>query len=114
MTATFFAFPEDEYRQRMTRARSALAAIGLDGAICASPENLYYLVGYDSWTAMNNPQALVFDVKGGGEPTLLVRDVDLPLALESTRLKDIKTYRLNGEDPAAIIADIARKKCIGN
>jgi Xaa-Pro dipeptidase len=112
MTATFFAFPEDEHRERMTRARSALAAAGLDGAICASPENLYYLAGYDSWTAMNNPQALVFDAKGG-EPTLLIRDVDLPLVLESTRLKDIRTYRLNGEDPAAIIADIARKKGIG-
>jgi Xaa-Pro aminopeptidase len=60
---------------------------------------------------MNNPQALVF-AAGDSEPTLLVRDVDLPLVLECTRLKDIRTYRLNGEDAAALIARIVKDKGI--
>src|SRR5207237_2556109 len=47
---------------------------------------------------------------GGGEPTLLVRDVDLPLVLECTSLQDVRTYRLNGEDAAAIVAGIAKEK----
>ena len=58
---------------------------------------------------MNNPQALVIPASGG-EPTLLVRDVDLPLVLECTSLKDVRTYRLNGEDAAAIVAGIAKEK----
>ena len=109
MAPAFAIFPEDEHRERLDRARASLRKAGFDGCICASPENLYFLIGYDSWTAMNNPQALVFPA-GGGEPTLLVRDVDLPLVLESTSLKDVRTYRLNGEDAAAIIAGIAKEK----
>jgi Xaa-Pro aminopeptidase len=109
MQPAFATFPEEEHRERLQRARTSLRGAGLEGCICASPENLYYLIGYDSWTAMNNPQALVISAKEG-EPTLLVRDVDLPLVLECTSLRDVRTYRLNGEDPAAIIAGIAKEK----
>jgi Xaa-Pro dipeptidase len=112
MQAAFATFPEEDHRERLQRARAGLRKAGLDGCVCASPENLYYLIGYDSWTAMNNPQALVF-AAGEGEPTLLVRDVDLPLALECTRLRDVRTYRLNGEDAAGIIASIVKEKGIG-
>jgi Xaa-Pro dipeptidase len=109
MAPAYATFPEDEHRERLQRARASLRQAGLDGCICASPENLYYLIGYDSWTAMNNPQALVIPANGG-EPTLLVRDVDLPLVMECTPLKDVRTYRLNGEDAAAIVAGIAKEK----
>ncbi len=109
MQPAFATFPEDEHRERLQRARASLRKAGLEGCICASPENLYFLIGYDSWTAMNNPQALVLPA-GDGEPTLLVRDVDLPLARESTALKDVRTYKLNGEDAAALVAGIARQK----
>jgi Xaa-Pro aminopeptidase len=60
---------------------------------------------------MVNPQALIFNV-GESEPTLLIRDVDLPLALECTWIEDIRTYRLKAEDPASIIARIAHEKGI--
>ncbi len=111
MAPAYAMFSEDEHRERLARARTSLRKAGLGGCICASPENLYYLIGYDSWTAMNNPQALVF-AAGDSEPTLLVRDVDLPLVLECTRLKDVRTYRLNGEDAAALIARIVKDKGI--
>ena len=111
MRAAFATFPEEDHRERLQRARASLRKAGLDGCICASPENLYYLIGYDSWTAMNNPQALIFPT-GDGEPTLLVRDVDLPLVLECTRLADVRTYRLNGEDAAGIVAKIVQEKGI--
>src|ERR1700674_5560194 len=109
MTPAYAMFSEDEHRERLARARARLRKAGLGGCICASPENLYYLIGYDSWTAMNNPQALVF-AAADSEPTLLVRDVDLPLVLECTRLEDVRTYRLNGEDAAALIARIVKEK----
>jgi Xaa-Pro dipeptidase len=111
MTPAYAMFPEDEHRERLQRAKTSMRQAGIDGCICASPENLYYLIGYDSWTAMNNPQALVLPA-GGGEPSLLVRDVDLPLVLECTPLKDVRTYRLNGEDAAAIVAGIVKEKGI--
>lgn len=112
MQPAFATFPDAEHRERLQRAQASLRKAGFDGCICASPENLYYLIGYDSWTAMNNPQALVFPA-GEGEPTLLVRDVDLPLVRECTALSDVRTYRLNGEDAAGLVAGIAKEKGLG-
>ncbi len=109
MPPTYAAFTEAEHRERLERARASLRSAGLDCCVCVGPENLYYVGGYDSWTAMNNPQGLVF-TSGDDEPTLVVRNVDLPLALESTWVRDIRTYHLNKDDPAAIIARVAQEK----
>jgi Xaa-Pro aminopeptidase len=60
---------------------------------------------------MNAPQALVFTA-GDDEPTLLVRNVDIQMALESTWITDIRTYHLHAEDPAKITAAILEEKGI--
>ncbi|MDG2481699.1 MAG: Xaa-Pro peptidase family protein, partial [Alphaproteobacteria bacterium] len=77
--------------------------------ICVGLENLYYLGGYDSWVGVNSLQAMIFTA-GDDEPTLVVRNVDLPLATETTWLRDIRTYHLHLEDPAALIAEIIDEK----
>ncbi len=96
-------FPDSVYAERRTRARHAMREAGLECCIAIAPESLFYLCGYDSWTAMNNPQALVFTVHDDA-PVLLVRDVDLALARESARVADIRTFRVNRDDPAGLIA----------
>src|SRR5262249_24402212 len=111
MAPTYAIFPAVEYCERLGRARASLRNARFEGGACVSPENLYYLTGYDSWTAMVNQQALIFNV-GESEPTLLIRDVDLPLALERTWIEDIRTYRLKADDPVSIIARIAHEKGI--
>jgi Xaa-Pro aminopeptidase len=101
----YAAFPESEHRERLMWARRALETAGFDGCVCVAPEHLYYLAGYDSWVSVNTPQALIFRV-GGGEPTLVVRDADLPLARESSWMTDIRTYRLHADDVPALIARV--------
>ncbi|MFO0996627.1 MAG: Xaa-Pro peptidase family protein [Alphaproteobacteria bacterium] len=109
MKPTYAAFSESEYRSRLARARAALRKAGIDCCIAVAPEDLYYLGGYDSWVASNSPQALVF-MTDGGEPTLLVRNVDELLPRETSWIKDIRTYYLHQENAAERIAAIAREK----
>jgi Xaa-Pro aminopeptidase len=65
-------FAEAEHRERLIRARRALAAAGFAGAVVVAPEHLYSLAGYDSWISVNSPQVLIFGT-GGDEPTLVLR-----------------------------------------
>ena len=107
MTPMFAAFPLDEHRERLTRARAALRDAGLMGCVSVAPEHHFYLAGYDSWVGVNCPQALVFGV-GEGEPILVVRDVDRALVAETSWVDDVRTYRLHDEDPTQAIAAAAK------
>ena len=108
----YAAFPKAEHRERLARARRALAQAGFDGAIVVAPEHLYYLAGYDSWVSVNSPQALIFGT-GDDEPTLILRNVDLPLALETSWVQDIRTYHLHLQDVPALIAQVVAEKHLG-
>jgi Xaa-Pro dipeptidase len=103
MMPAFAAFPEAVHRERLARARAALGENGVDACICVSPEQLYYLGGYDSWTAMNGVQGMVFSADDD-EPTLIVRDVDVPMAAETTWVRDVRSYHLGEDDPLGMIA----------
>ena len=105
----FAAFSEAEHRERLARARASLADAGFAGCVSVAPEHLYYLAGYDSWVSVNSPQALVFTT-GDDAPTLLVRNVDRPLAAETSWLDDVREYHLHADDAPALIAGIAREK----
>ncbi len=78
-----------------------------------APEHLYYFGGYDSWVGVNSPQALIF-TGGDDAPVLLLRDVDLSLALETTWVEDVRTYSLVLEDfPSRVAAILAEKGVAG-
>jgi Xaa-Pro dipeptidase len=109
MAPSFAAFPVDEHRERMGRARDALKRAGIGVCVSIAPEHLYYLGGYDSWVGVNSPQAFVFSATGGKEPTLIVRNVDELLAREASWTSDIRTYYLHLENAAERIAEIARE-----
>jgi len=109
MPATFAAFTEVEHKQRLARARRALAQQGISLCVSVAPEHLYYLAGYDAWVSVNSPQALIF-ATDGGEPILIVRDVDIALVLETSWVRDVRTYHLVTDDVAALIASVAREK----
>jgi Xaa-Pro aminopeptidase len=108
------AFSEEEHRERLTRAREALAAAGYDGCIVVAPENLFYLAGYDSIASFISPQALIFSVKNERDPTLVVRNLDLPLARETSWVGDVRVYQLNRDDVGELIARIAREHGLGD
>ena len=112
MTATYAAFPESEHRERLARARKILRQNGIDCCISVAPEQLYYFAGYDSWVSVNSPQALIF-MADAGEPTLIVRDVDLALPRETSWVSDVRRYHLLSDDVPALIASVAREKGLG-
>ena len=109
MSVTYAAFPESEHRERLARARKILQQNGIDGCVCVAPEHLYYLAGYDSWVSVNSPQAMIF-LADGGEPTLVVRDVDLALPRETSWVSDVRSYHLFSDDVPALIAEVVRDK----
>jgi Xaa-Pro aminopeptidase len=109
----YAAFPEDEHRARLGRARQALRAADIACCVSVAPEHLYFLGGYDAWVSVNSPQALIFSIDED-EPTLVVRDVDLALPRETSWVRDIRSYHLHADDVAALIASVvAQKGCRG-
>jgi Xaa-Pro aminopeptidase len=109
--AAYSAFQAPEFSARMRRAREALRGGRIVACLSMAPEHLYYLGGYDSWVAVNSPQALVFTPKAD-PPTLLLRNVDLPLARETSWLDDIRTYDLIADNFALRVAAILGEKGI--
>jgi len=109
MSVTYAAFPESEHRERLARTRVILRENKIDCCICIAPEHLYYLAGYDSWVSVNSLQALIF-ATDGGDPILVVRDVDLALPRETSWVSDVRSYHLFTDDVAALIASVAREK----
>lgn len=110
----FQAFSETEHRSRLKRAREELAAAGYDGCVIVAPENLFYLTGYDSVCANICPQALILSVDESRDPTLLVRNLDLPLVKETSWLTDVRTYQLFVDDVAKLVREIAHDHRIAN
>ena len=76
-----------------------LRRAGFDVCVSVAPEHHYYLAGYDAWVGVNSPQALVF-AASGGEPALVLRNVDVPLARETAWVEDIRSYHLHADDVA--------------
>jgi Xaa-Pro dipeptidase len=109
MRPTYAAFPESEHRERLARARKILRQNDIDCCVSVAPEHLYYLAGYDSWVSVNSPQALIF-MADGGEPALVVRDVDLALPRETSWVSDVRSYHLFSDDVPALIAAVAQEK----
>jgi Xaa-Pro dipeptidase len=107
------AFTEAEFRHRISRTREALERAGVAGCICVSPENLFYLGGYDAHTHFSE-QALVYTT-GMDEPTLIIREIDVPSAKETSWLRDVRTYHFGSDEPANVVASVAReKKLVGH
>jgi Xaa-Pro aminopeptidase len=109
MQARFTPFPREVFEERIARARSAMAIAGLEALLIVALEHLYYFGGYDSWVGVNSPQAMIL-TRSNDEPTLLIRDVDLTLARETSFLSDIRTYRLIADYFPDIVRDILVEK----
>ncbi|MEM7172230.1 MAG: Xaa-Pro peptidase family protein [Pseudomonadota bacterium] len=109
MSDSYTAFSHEEYATRLAHARAALRDSGFDLCISLAPEHHFYLAGYDSWVGVNSPQALIFGLDDD-RPTLVVRNVDLPLVHESAWLDDVRSYHLGRDDPVGLMATVAREK----
>ena len=102
------AFPESEYQARLARARDLLKAQGLYGCICIAPELLYYFAGHEAYTFFSD-QALVFTTEDD-DPSLVIREVDLPVSRETAWITDFRTFHYGKDNPADFVAEAAREK----
>jgi Xaa-Pro aminopeptidase len=78
---------------------------GLDACLLVALEHLNYFGGYDSWVGVNSPQALIVSAHEA-PPVLIVRNVDLPLAAETSWVEDIRTYHLHADDFPALVRGV--------
>lgn len=103
------AFSLDEHKKRFSDLREVVRKAGLDGCLMVAPENIYHAGGYETWVGVNSPQFMIF-TKGDDAPTLVLRNVDLALALETTWIKDIRTYHLHTDSVPALVEKVLKEK----
>jgi Xaa-Pro dipeptidase len=97
-------FPDEEFAARRRKLCAALAAVGLDGLVVSTPENIFYLTGLDhqGFFALH-----LLIVTAAGEMTLIAR------AMERITVEDQVTGArfvgyADSEDPARVACAVLR------
>ncbi len=103
------AFPRSEHLERFKRAREALRLAKLDACLMVAPENVYYFGGYETWVGVNSPQFLIFTARED-EPSIVLRNVDVPLARETSWVPDVRSYHLHTDDVASAVREVLAEK----
>ena len=93
-------FPKEEFEARLASVRAGMADKGLDALLQFSPSNLFYLTGYNT-AGFNNWQCLVVPMTGN--PVLVLRLLERPIALATSWTDSIETYQ-DHEEPEAAVA----------
>ena len=93
-------FPKEEFERRLSAVRRGMEEKGLDALLQFSPANLFYLTGYNT-AGFNNWQCLVVPLTG--DPVLVLRLLERPIALATAWSESIETYQ-DHEDPEAAVA----------
>jgi Xaa-Pro dipeptidase len=94
-------FSEAELARRLAAFRARLAALELDGAVVAAPENVFYLTGLDHWGYFA-PHLLI--VPADRAPVLVTR------AMERVSVeKQVRNAGFRGHDDSETAADIAAR-----
>lgn len=93
-----------EYRERLERTQRDLAAHQLDGLLLHGPENIAYLSGFHLSIGSFAYHALL--VPARGDPVLIVRALEEPLAAASSWVERWSSYA-DSEEPAAATARAA-------
>jgi Xaa-Pro aminopeptidase len=102
---TTWAFPIEEFKQRVARVQQALAERELDAALISRPQNVYYLTGFRSLGAglaagMGQIHAAL--VPAAGEPILYIRALETKTAARYC-WAEVRPYR-DYEDAYGAIA----------
>ncbi|THK39132.1 aminopeptidase P family protein [Ensifer sp. MPMI2T] len=94
-------FTDDEIARRLDAVRSGLVDRGLDGAVFASPENIFYLTGLDHWGYFA-PHLLIVPLRG--VPTLVTR------AMERVTIENhVRAAEFHGHSDSETAADLASR-----
>ena len=97
-------FERAEYDRRLSAARRALIARGLDGLLMFQQESMYYLTGYDT-IGFCFFQCLYLGADG--RLALLTRSADLRQARHTSVIEDVRVWTdAQGTDPAVQLRDM--------
>lgn len=102
-------FSTGEYERRLVRTRQEMAERRLDAVVIGSPENIYYLTGYQTLGYFAY-QTLVVPLDA--EPCLVVRYGERSNVLERSWLQSMETYS-DGEDPVAVTTRVLQRAKAG-
>jgi len=104
MTGRRQAFSTDEFAARLARVREQMQGLGIDVLLVNTPENIYYLTGYQT-SGYFAYQALI--IGETGPPTLLIRHLERGNVAEYSWLTDVATWK-EGDDVVAMTLDLLR------
>src|SRR5688572_20996879 len=94
-------FSDAEIERRLVAFRTQMAARGLDAAIVAAPENVFYLTGLDHWGYFA-PHLLIVPLSG--RPVLITR------AMEKVSIeKQVRAADFRGHSDSETAADMAAR-----
>ncbi|MCA1439293.1 aminopeptidase P family protein [Ensifer sp. IC4062] len=94
-------FTDGEIARRLDAVRAGLVDRGLDAAVFASPENLFYLTGLDHWGYFA-PHLLIVPLRG--VPTLVTR------AMERVTIENhVRAAEFRGHSDSETAADLASR-----
>jgi len=97
-------FERAEYDRRLSAARRAMIARGLDGLLVFQQESMYYLTGYDTF-GFCFFQCLFLGADG--TLALLTRSADLRQAQQTSLIEDVRVWTdAKGADPALQLRDL--------
>lgn len=91
-------FPQEEYDARIAAVRSAMQARGVEVLVCAAPETIFHLTGYQTF-GYHNYQLVVVPLER--EPFLVLRFLESVLAQRYAWTPDVVTWD-DTEDPTAV------------
>ncbi len=96
------SFPEEEYRQRVARARRLMGGEELDSLLIAAGPNLTYLSGYPS-PERSGARPFIFILPSTGEPVLIVQNGRQFEGHRYSWVEDVYTYAELSRAPLAVI-----------
>jgi len=106
------AFDLNTYDERQQRTMKRMRALGLEALIVNMPDNLNYLVGFDSigylWY-----QALVLS-PALKAPTFFTRTTEEPCTWETSAVREGRFFDIARQDPVEMVADLLKEAGVGN
>jgi Xaa-Pro dipeptidase len=99
------AFPLEEFQRRLRVVQDEVTARGLDATLVFGPANLFYLTGYETIGFANFQLAVVTP---GGEPRLLVRELESAPATRLSWLSSDPVAWEDDQDPVDVTAGMLR------
>lgn len=99
------------FQDNTKRVADAVGAAGLDAAIIASPVNVLYTSAANIKTQTTIPERLaVVVLEASGRATLIVCDIEEPLALRETWIGDVRTYVEFRRSPIEVVVDVLQER----